>query len=97
MRMPTAYVPPFGSPLYWRDEESGDLARAMKAFVAHSETMESTDLALVIAYFRYYILAPCWQGGGEIGILREEAHLMQTAEQVHAWIGHCMASGIDPI
>lgn len=105
--MPATYLPPFGTPLYWMDEMTGVLTKAIYAFNAHcaypKTQKQPTDeqRQLVIAYLRYVIYAPCWeQAGGfveELAQLRSQAATMQTEDEINAWIMGCLEIGIDPL
>jgi hypothetical protein len=35
-RIPNVYLPPFDTPLYWMDEESGELRAAVMAYFAQA-------------------------------------------------------------
>lgn len=100
-RMPKNYDPPFGTPLYWRNEQSGELSAAILAYLNHrieptSQPPTPAQLSLVIDYLRYVIYAPCWRGQG-IAVLRERVHTLQTSEDIHGWIGAALPEGIDPL
>jgi hypothetical protein len=98
--IPAVYTPPFGVPLHWRNEQSGQLPAAMLAYFQHAgdsskPAPSEEQLQLVIHFFHYFISAPCWQGA-EISELREEAAQMQTVQGVAAWLDKCLDAGIDP-
>jgi hypothetical protein len=102
--MPTTYMPPFGTPLYWMDEQTGVLPDAMRAYVFHAAKPEThpapdaSQLALVISYFRYVINAPCWRADKkELVRLRGLAARMTTTEEVEQFLGDCLEIGLDPI
>lgn len=101
--MPDVYVEPFGTPLYWMDEESGLLKAAMMAYVNHAANMTQPEptaeqLQCVIAYFRYVVHAPCWIMSVEgLDDLRQKADDMKTVAAVMQWIEDCLDAGFDPI
>jgi len=112
--MPTTYEPPLGTPLYWRDEVTGVLGAAIWAYISHGAEPDNypapsaDQLALVIAYLRYVLGAPCWRdshslpraaeaGGGELVRLREFAAQMTTLKEVDFFLRGCMAIGLDPL
>ena|SRR5579885_2147497 len=93
------YLPPFWTPLYWGNEQSGQLPAAVVAFlVAATGDGECSDdqRRLVIEYLQYYIKAPCWQGPG-IEALREQATKLQSMQDVQRWMMNCLEEGIDPL
>jgi len=61
------YRDPFGLPLRWQDEQSGRVASAIRAYLAHAldaaNPFDETQLALVIWWCQYYINARAWRGG----------------------------------
>jgi hypothetical protein len=104
LKMPTTYVRPLGTPLYWRDEQTGLLPAAMQAYVFYgadptlNRPPTARQLALVINYFRYVINAPCWRdSSGEVTRLRSLAAQMTTIEEIEQFIEDCLEIGIDPI
>src|SRR5437764_1119326 len=98
--MPTNYLSPYGTPLYWADEQSNELPVAMRAFVNRwldpTQEVSEAQLALVISYLRYAINAPCWKGDSLVA-LRKEAAAMSNQWEVDHFIDHCLDEGIDPI
>jgi hypothetical protein len=100
-RMPRSYLPPFGTPLYWRDEQSGVLGAAMNAYLAHrvesAPEPTSEQVQLLASYFSYVIQAPCWELGAERGALIKKAAAIKTADDIAAWIHEALDVGIDPI
>lgn len=98
--MPTEYVQPLGTPLYWSDEVTGVLPAAVLNFISHCAEPDihspptADHLALVIGYLRYYINAPCWVG---VQGLRDQAAKMTTAGEIGAWLNDCVRMGLDPL
>lgn len=93
-RMPDYYLPPYSTPLYWKNEQSGDLVEAVMAFFGGF--CGPDQLRLVIDYCRYVIDAPCWEGPG-IEPLRSEVRGLHTVAEVRLWIGKCLNEGVDPL
>ena len=93
-RMPKAYLPPFGGPHYWMDEETGELARAVEAYLNRRECAD--QLALVIDYCRYWVEAPCWKGPA-VESLRRRIRQVRTRQELAAWLADAVAEGIDPL
>lgn len=104
--MPDFYVPLLQTPLYWGDEQTGTLPKAVMAYHGHmldkSKRFEGVQFALVRDYLRYYISAPCWQEnpdqtGGKLSELRASVQGLKTPDEMHAWIMKCLDMGIDPL
>lgn len=101
--MPTTYEPPLGTPLYWRNEVTGVLGAAIWAYIAHGAeptvqpAPSAEQLALVVAYLRYVINAPCWHGGMGLAVARIGVEKLATVEDVQTWIMGCLEIGIDPL
>lgn len=104
--MPDFYVPPWQTPLYWGDEQTGVLPSAVKAYLDHrldqSKPFQGTQFALVRDYLRYYINAPCWVGDPDwkedkIAELQASVTTIKTAEEMHDWLMKCLDMGIDPL
>lgn len=99
---------PVGLPLRWIDEQTGVLACAIKAYLDNrfdGKPITETDLALVRAWFVYYIEAPCWRSHDQedreyvdgFDALRRKAHQLRTPDDIEAWINECLDWGIDPL
>jgi hypothetical protein len=101
-RMPRTYEPPYGTPVYWMNEVTGELPAAIKAVFAYGAEPDNQpeptpeQLGLVIDYCRYVIYAPCWKGPG-VGSLRNLAKRMTTLEELNQFIQKCLDVGIDPL
>ena len=97
--MPTFYMLPLGTPLYWDDEQSGVLQAAVLAFydAAINKTQLATEhLQMVRHHLSYVIHAPCWSGS-ELTNLRAEVHRLSSVEEINRWIVRCLDLGIDPL
>jgi hypothetical protein len=94
--MPQVY--PNGGPLYWLYEQSGVLPAAVRAYAEKRETPE--QFALMRAYCRYWIDAPCWReepGETALQTLRETIRGVSTRETLDAWYWDAVVLGIDPL
>lgn len=94
------YIPPLGTPLYWRDESSGKLKKAIEQYCywAAGESDRKPDLSqfhLIKGYFRYWINAPCWKGN--IAELNKQLESIETVEELEPWLNNCLVEGIDPL
>jgi hypothetical protein len=99
--MPDVYVPPFNTPLFWKDEQSGVLRNAVRAYLGHGlkpeEELPDEQVELVRAYLDYVIHAPCWQGDKRIPDLRARVKTLETVNELDEWIDGCLELGIDPL
>lgn len=104
MRFIAPYVPRPGGmgPLFWRDEETGELPKAVgEYFEAAMEDREMSQehLELVKAYCVYCIEAPCWRWNGIPGLpgtIIQAVSQAETREQLSAAL-HFLPDGIDPL
>lgn len=87
-------VPRLGYPLYWHDEQSGVLAKAVTAYLDGKETEE--QLALVIDYCAAWVEAPVWAGEGVVK-LRESIKQVKTHTELKEWLWKALDDAIDPL
>jgi|SRR5215471_1117179 len=93
------YVAPLGLPLAWRDEQSGVLPAAIKAYFDAAlgrDTITADQLVLLINYLIYYINAPCWKGEG-LEALRLRVGELRTRADVDDFLDQCLEIGLDPL
>jgi len=102
------YLPPLSTPFYWRDEQSGTLPSAVEAYfntcVGNGPGATAEQVALVAAFCRYFILAPCWEINvrdcpemlADLVELRERAKTLASVESIRRWCEECMDLGLDP-
>lgn len=94
------YLPPNGTPLFWMNEQSGKLARAVRRFLdsrlGDAEKPDEDDLKLLVNYLSYYIHAPCWRGEG-LPTLRERVNKLSTENEISEWIRDALQAGFDPL
>jgi hypothetical protein len=99
--MPAIYLEPFGTPLYWGDEQSGVLKEAIRAFYdssLHKKPLAQEHLELVRHYLAYVIHAPCWlDDSGVLAQLRREVNGLTSVEEMNAWLNKCLEIGVDPL
>lgn len=105
--MPTFYATPLQFPLYWKDEQSGELPRAVQNYfnslLGHGH-VSAGELKLLCEYCIYFIDAPCWENNlagnadmlAELKELRIRARDLASAESIHRWNEECMELGLDP-
>lgn len=101
--IPQFYRPPFGLPLYWGDEQSGELRAAVTRYFefATGATGEPTDnqVALLRDYLEHFINAPCWEPTPfkeELAALRKSVKEISTAQQIREWNDQAMKIALDP-
>lgn len=102
-------VYPGGGPLYWGDEESGELVAAVRDFYRHiacGHVIPPTDkINLVRDYLIYYINAPCWdwnphhteQSRELLAEMRQRAKELHTPREIAVWLEECLDMGHDPL
>lgn len=106
--IPNFYRPPLGLPLYWHDEVSGILRIAVHAYLehrisAHKPAPDSEQFALLKSYVIHHINAPCWDAVCEgvfekaLAALRRDAALLETSDDIAAYINQAMEIGLDPL
>jgi hypothetical protein len=93
-----------GGPLYWRDEQSGNLAAAIEAYLTrnYSDAPTPEQIDLMRAYLEYYVSAPCWNIAGnsltsEIEKLKVCAENLRTTHDIYNWLFKAMEVGLDPL
>ncbi len=102
--IPPIYREPYGLPLRWQDDQTGELPAAVLAYF-EKKPLTPRQFTLVRAYVIHYICAPCWDmgcDGDEEGIrtlmgLREKANKLQKQDEILPWIYQCLDVGIDPL
>lgn len=104
-RMPAEYRPPLGLPWDWQDDETGDVPRAVWAYLGYKAAEppkpERRQIDLLRDYLIHYIEAPCWEKPGgvtpELADLRRRAQEIRSIEDIDAFIQGCLEIGIDPL
>ncbi len=102
-RMPLAYKEPLGLPFYWRDEVSGELGRAVMAYLNNrieGTTVTDAQIALLRDYLSHWINAPCWMASGfecEMSNLRSSVRELETATEIDDWLHQALDIGMDPL
>lgn len=99
------YREPLGVPLYWRDEQSGELVGAMATFIYYAAGWYPTpptadQLALVRDYLHYFIHAPCWATTGieaEMAQLRATVAHLDSVAAINDWLYDALALDLDPL
>lgn len=98
--IPRVYIPPYGGPVYWRDEQSGVLAEAVNAYLDHvvdkapAPTQEQFDL--LKDYCDYWAHARCWTGEG-LEDLRRQIKAVTTVDGLRGWLRAALDECIDPL
>jgi len=98
-------TPITGLPLNWRDEVSGKLPAAVKAYLDNRvdrTPIGPEHLEWLRVYFEHYINAPCWdsEDGNAAELLadlRRDVKELKTPEAIGEWIWRCLDLGIDPL
>lgn len=99
-----------GMPIHWRNDQTGTLPAAVRAFYNQDATPE--QLKLVIAYIQHHIHAPCFLEKSpflsadpdpditfepEIKALRKLSLTLVTAADISAYISRAMDIALDPL
>jgi hypothetical protein len=98
-RMP-GYYQAMGIPLYWMDEQSGELKNAINAYLDHQikgAAVTDGQIELIRDFLEYYVNAPCWQGEEELAYLRLAVREVRSAKAIAEWIDKAKALGMDPL
>jgi hypothetical protein len=101
--IPPVYLPPFGTPLYWGDEQSGVLPKAVRASITSrcdaTSPCSQQALETVRTYLQYVINAPCWQARdpNDLARLRQEITRVRSTDELENWIEGCLELDIDPL
>lgn len=82
-------------PGYWMHETSGVLQPAVTAYL-EARPLSDEHIALLRAYLRQWIEAPCWSGDS-IAELRGRIDSLTTREPIVRWIDDAVDLGIDPL
>jgi hypothetical protein len=100
-------IPPFypqGLPLYWRDEQSGQLSAAIWRYLNFVTKKVSTppteaQIWLIRCYLEHFIMAPCWaeDQDGLLLKLRDEIKTLDSCKSVDAWLRKASEIALDPI
>lgn len=107
--IPPVYRAPFGLPLHWGDEVSGELRAAVMAYL-QTHAPDERQMKMLKDYLVHFINAPCWsasfhqeQYGSvaddyELAIagLIGEAQRITSAGDIEVFISHAMEWGLDP-
>lgn len=105
------YITGLRLPIHWRDEQSGLVPAAVKAFINHQADPDqdpaptAEQLSILVDYLHYYIHAPCWEFDStddslpalRDGISRLKESDQLTPDAVDRWLWQCMDTGIDPL
>ena len=95
-----------GAPLYWRDDQTGQMQSIILSYLEQRSTPE--QLKLVIAYIQYHIHAPCWLESNLMGQpspemteaiinLRKRSLTLRTLADVNQYISAALTWAIDPL
>lgn len=110
--MPNFYRPPLGLPLYWRDEVTGELERAVMDYyrVVLREPgqgpLSPQQLKLLRDYVVHFINAPCWERNcvrcgddDSLAVLKElraRAATLASVNSIARWTEEAAEIALDP-
>jgi hypothetical protein len=103
--MPSDY--PNNAPLYWRNETSGRLSKAIHQYSActvydqdKQEDRQNFDpgyISLIRGYFFHWINAPGWSDSQELTQLRKEVRCIHSIDDIDRFLDNALKVGIDPL
>lgn len=83
------------APAYWRNETSGALRRAVRAYL-EGELLSSDDIVLLRAYLRQWIGSDVWRGDA-VAALRLRVDSLCDRATLAAWLADADDAGVDPL
>ena len=92
-------------PRYWRDEQSGVLAAAVRSYLDNPNAMTLRDVAYLRAYLRQWIGSAVWEmapsmdhrSRAALAVLRASIDRIHDAAGIGNWLRLAMQEGIDPL
>lgn len=90
-------VPRTDFPLYWRDEQTGEMAEAVQGYLNHLR--DKTELCprhleLMIDYCQAWAECPAFRVSRRF---MNQATNMKTSDDLHRWLHLALEEGIDPL
>lgn len=93
------------APKYWKNEETGILAAAVRSYLDNPDAMTLREVAYVRAYFSQWIQSPAWDmnphqsegGRRDLAALRAGVGAIANARDIRAWVSAATARGLDPL
>lgn len=83
------------APGYWRNETSGVLAPAVKAYLEGDE-LTPQEIAALRGYFRQWVNAPAFVGA-DVEALRTQVDGLTSRQAIERWLDKAIDAGIDPL
>lgn len=90
--------------VYWQNETSGQLAKAMQRLIMTTELLTEGDRQFIAMYLKIWLDYPGWQldaeGTATLASLKESfpASVEQgDRESIWAWLDRLLELGIDPL
>lgn len=91
---------PGGGPLYWRDETSGVLAKAVAAYLEWrtkaGPAPDPFQVEVLRAYCEQWIKSPVWVGR-DLEKLRRSIDTIKLPGELSIWLCAASQEGIDPL
>ena len=93
------------APKFWRNETSGQLAIAVRAYLDNPEAMTLREIAYMRSYLRQWIESPAWDANpahndrsrNALEALRADVGRIVNGRAIHAWLRAALMEGIDPL
>jgi hypothetical protein len=104
--IPDIYRLPYGIPLYWMDEQTGVLEKAVRSYhgflLGEAAEPDEKTVSLLVEYLDHFIFAPCWTMtcseafAAELEALRRTVKMIKTTAGIREWNRAAMEIGLDP-
>lgn len=104
--IPHIYRPPHGLPLYWGDEMTGELPRAVRGYfdfvLGTGPELTERQFIILKDYLDHFIFAPCWTRTcqecfeEELAELRRTVKLIGSVKDIQQWNHQAMGIALDP-
>ena len=88
----------FSYPMYWRDETSGVLEKAVHNFFS-AEKLQPKNLEALKVYCAQWVNASCWEVENRLALerLREQIYKVGNKKELVDWLDRALLLGIDPL
>lgn len=85
------------APKYWLYEETGQLRKAVEAYLLNCSPLTLKQIGLLRSYFEQWINSPVWKETPEIKELRETVKTIVFRAHILAWLELAAIAGVDPL
>ena len=93
------------APKFWRNETSGQLEFAVRAYLDNPQTMTPNEIAYMRAYLGQWIASPVWDMNpahtaathAALMALRGDVGRIMNGLDIGRWLRDALDAGIDPL